>query len=140
LQANDDTPPPHGQGWLLKRSDDGQDGLEIEWMKGLPAPMAVLELLACQCKKTCDPGSCSCIQNKMYCTEICKLQDCSNSDRDDDCTAIEPNDVEDCYSDEDEDDDMEDGEVTSIQPTVDKLLLNMADEEEVETTDVLDEF
>jgi hypothetical protein len=71
---------------------------------------------------------------------MCKLQDCSNSDRDDDCTAIEPNDVEDCYSDEDEDDDMEDGEVTSIQPTVDELLLDVADEEEVETTDVLDKF
>ena len=64
-----------------------------------------------------NPG-CSCIENKKYCTEMCKLQDCSNSDRDDDCTATEPNDVEDCYSDEDEDDDMEDGEVTSIQPAV----------------------
>jgi hypothetical protein len=103
LQANDDTPSPHGHGWLLKQSDDGQDGLEIEWMKGLPAPMAVLELLACQCKKTCDVGSCSCIENKMHCTEMCKLQDCSNSATDDDCPATEPNDVEDCYSDEDED-------------------------------------
>lgn len=50
----------------------------VDWMKGPPAPLAVLELLACTCVRTCKLPGCSCLSNKLKCTEMCRLQTCSN--------------------------------------------------------------
>ena len=61
------------RGWLLNESNE----IEIEWMHGEPAPKAVLDLLSCKCKKACDE-KCECKINKLYCTDMCRLQDCSN--------------------------------------------------------------
>ena len=41
-----DVPPANGYGWVL--TADG--ALKIDWIQGLIAPDAVLELLACHCK------------------------------------------------------------------------------------------
>ena len=53
-----------------------------------PAPMAVLELLACACKKECNlngkDDDCTCMQNKLKCTDMCKLKDCKNQGGDND--------------------------------------------------------
>jgi len=66
-------PSPVYHGWSL----DG-NSLVIDWMSGEPAPKAVLELLSCQCKKNCQIPSCPCMSNGLKCTELCKLQECSN--------------------------------------------------------------
>lgn len=46
-------------------------------VQGPPAPMAVLELMGCKCGKTFSPG-CSCLTNNFKCTEMYKLQTCTN--------------------------------------------------------------
>ena len=43
-----------------------------------PAPMAVLELMACKCVKTCKLPDCFCLTNNLKCMEMCKLQTCTN--------------------------------------------------------------
>ena len=50
----------------------------VNWMSGEPAPMAVLELLSCQCKRRCQLPNCSCLSNGLQCTALCRLQDCDN--------------------------------------------------------------
>ena len=50
----------------------------LDWMRGPPAPMAVLELMACKCVKTCRLPGCPCLTNNFKCTEMCKLQTCTN--------------------------------------------------------------
>ena len=71
--SNEEIQNPIGHGWLLNESNE----IEIEWMHGEPAPKAVLDLLSCKCKKACDE-KCECKINKLYCTDMCRLQDCSN--------------------------------------------------------------
>jgi len=73
LDRNPDIPSPVGHGW---RVDDGQ--LVIDWGDAPPAPEAVMELIACNCPRQCLEESCSCLQNRMRCTYLCKLQTCSN--------------------------------------------------------------
>ena len=50
--------------------------LVIDWMGALPAPKAVLELLSCQCSRSCMLPSCSCMANGLKCTDLCRLRDC----------------------------------------------------------------
>ena len=69
LDKNPDIPSPVGHVW---RVDDGQ--LVIDWGDTSPAPEAVMELIACNCPKQCLKESCSCLQNGMRCTYLCKLQ------------------------------------------------------------------
>ena len=79
LLASPDTPSPNGHGWTLR-----QDGsLAIKWMNGDPAPDAVLEFLACKCKKACKLPSCVCLANGMPCTDMCTLALCDNRKEDD---------------------------------------------------------
>lgn len=52
--------------------------LTIDWMNGDPAPKSVLELLSCQCRRSCKLPSCSCLLNGLMCTDMCSLKDCSN--------------------------------------------------------------
>ena len=67
-------PDPTGFGW----SADPDGNLFIEWMKGSPAPDAVLELLACKYKCTCKPPDCACLANRLKCTSMCRLASCTN--------------------------------------------------------------
>ena len=78
LQRCPDIPSPVGSGWC---TEDGK--LVIDWMGGQPAPQAVLELLSCQCSRSFKLPSCSCIVNGLKCTDMCRLQDCTNKPEDD---------------------------------------------------------
>ena len=73
LQSSPQIPLLIGSGWCLK---DGK--LTIDWMSGEPAPKAVLELLSCQCKRVCQLPSCTCLANGLHCTDMCRLQECTN--------------------------------------------------------------
>ena len=56
--------------------DSGQ--LVVHWMDGEPAPQAILDLLACNCTRTCQLHSCECMANGLKCTDMCKLSNCGN--------------------------------------------------------------
>ncbi|KAG1665356.1 hypothetical protein GQR58_019372 [Nymphon striatum] len=72
-----DIPGPGGHGWKLDLSDpDG--GLVLDWMEGKPAPEIVLELLVCTCSRLCEIETCMCMKNSLKCTDLCKLQTCTN--------------------------------------------------------------
>ena len=62
-------------------TEDGK--LVIDWMGGQPAPQAVLELLSCQRSRSCKLSSCSCIVKGLKCTDMCRLEDCTNKPEDD---------------------------------------------------------
>ena len=81
-------------GWTI----DEEGKLTVEWMRGSPAPDAVLQLLTCKCVRSCKLPECTCLTNGLKCTDMCKLQICNNqaseeepeveltdSDMDDDC-------------------------------------------------------
>ena len=79
-------------GWKLR---DGR--LEIIWTDLQPAPEAVMELVCCGRRGTCQTRRCSCVGNGLACTEACTCSDqCVN--------------VADQNDDEDEDDDEDDVE------------------------------
>ena len=42
-----DVPYPVGHGLYKKRSNDNEEELQIDWMHGLPAPEAILNLMSC---------------------------------------------------------------------------------------------
>lgn len=73
LQAKPSVPSPTEHGWT---EDDGN--LAILWMRSAPAPEVVLELLACKCSRVCKLPSCTCLGNGLVCTDMCKLQTCTN--------------------------------------------------------------
>ena len=75
-------PEPIGYRWLLEKvtSDSEDVQLEIDWMSGKPAPEAVLDLIACNCSKACYNESCTCFSNKLKCTNMCKINNCSNQE------------------------------------------------------------
>lgn len=58
--------------------------LILDWMRGPPAPLAVLELMACKCARTCKLPDCTCLANRLKCTEMCKLQTCTNQREEED--------------------------------------------------------
>ena len=92
-------PSPIGNGW--KKEDDK---LVIDWGDALPAPEAVMELMACNCSKVCSEDSCACLQNKMKCTYLCKLTTCSNQTIDDEAEddEIEMDEDDDSFSDDEQ--------------------------------------
>ena len=71
LERCPDIPSPVGSGWCALTMGDQ------------PAPQAVLEVLSCQCSRSCKLPSCSCIVNGLKCTDMCRLQDCTNKPEDD---------------------------------------------------------
>lgn len=75
--TNNQVPGPAGYGWALESDESGQR-LDIVWMSGSPAPKAVIELLACTCKRVCKSNTCECILNGLKCSDLCRLADCSN--------------------------------------------------------------
>ena len=89
LERNAVIPSPVGMGWKMETLADSHV-LSIDWMEKKPAPEAVLELLACKCKRSCNSQSCPCVANGLKCTDICALSNCENqvevgsSDVDDD--------------------------------------------------------
>ncbi|KAJ8405151.1 hypothetical protein AAFF_G00321420 [Aldrovandia affinis] len=74
LQQQPHVPSPVKHGWA--RNDDGQ--LTVEWMRGSPAPEAVLQLLSCNCSHRCKLPECQCMSSGLKCTNLCKLQTCDN--------------------------------------------------------------
>ena len=85
LQRNPEVPKPTCHGWV--RTEVGS--LKIDWMHGHAAPDAVLELLACQCKRECLQERCPCLVNGLKCTYMCRLQTCGNRKEDDSYDAPE---------------------------------------------------
>ena len=60
-------PSPSDYGW---NKDDVTHSFVAVRCSQPPAPKAVLELVKCGCKKGCS-GSCSCLRNKIHCTDLC---------------------------------------------------------------------
>ena len=73
LHARPTVPDPTKCGWI-----DYDGKLAIRWMRSPPASDAVLELLACKCVRSCKLPKCTCMANGLACTNMCKLQSCSN--------------------------------------------------------------
>jgi hypothetical protein len=95
LEKYPDTPTPIGRGWKLIETN-GKQQLEIDWMDGLPAPQALLDLLSCKCSKSCKLPKCICLVNGLKCTEMCSLSNCSNQEtKDDFCEEEEEEDTDD---------------------------------------------
>ena len=69
-----DIPEPDSNGWI-ERADGG---LNLYWIQRQGAPDAVMELLACRCKRKCAPNDCPCMENTLKCTYMCRLQTCQN--------------------------------------------------------------
>ena len=95
LQCAAYVPHPKDHGWTV--SEDGQ--LEINWICGLPAPLAVLKLLSCKCARACKLPNCTCLANELKCTDTCKLNTCKNVDGEEPALDM------DYYSDESDDED-----------------------------------
>ena len=82
---------PVNHGWKLE-----EGCLEIVWTDLTPAPQAVMELVCCGYRSTCQTRRCSCVSNGLPCTEACTCsEECTNS-----ATNLEDGD-----EDDDEDDD-----------------------------------
>ena len=48
------------------------------WLSCQSALREVLSLLSCSCKRTSQPTKCSCIDNRMHCTDLCSCEECQN--------------------------------------------------------------
>ena len=118
LEAKPTIPSPDGHGWTVTSSSTGYS-VTIDWMDGLPAPSAVLELLSCQCKKVCSSG-CPCVENQLKCTDMCRVKNCTNSYVDDDAEdfAETVDFVGDLYSDEEEEPSDDDEDPCLQEPTL----------------------
>ena len=55
LLVNPDIPSPSGHEWLLR-----DDLLRIQWMKNMPAPESVLEMMVCEYRKSACRNMCQC--------------------------------------------------------------------------------
>ena len=58
-------------------------------------------MLACDCKRKCQVGSCSCINNGLYCSEACTCQGYKNMAKESD-DVEEDDDLLEQFSDEDD--------------------------------------
>ena len=70
LQREIQVPDPKVCGWTI----DDEGSLSIDCMRTPPAPDAVLEFLACKCSRSCKMPRCTCLLNKLPCTQMCKLK------------------------------------------------------------------
>ncbi|KAG0712956.1 hypothetical protein GWK47_017301 [Chionoecetes opilio] len=73
LEPKANVPSPSEHGWTEEHGK-----LNILWMRLAPAPEVVLELLACKCSRVCKLPDCACLVNGLTCTDMCKLQTCTN--------------------------------------------------------------
>jgi len=83
LQTHPTVPNPTDHEWAT--DDDGK--LVIDWMRGLPAPDSMLQLLSCKCAGSCKLPDCTCLINGLKCTNMCKLQTCTNQPSDEEPIA-----------------------------------------------------
>ena len=104
LQANLVPPHPKLNGWKL--DEDG--GLSVDWMRGPPAPEAVLDLLTCNCVRSCKLPSCTCLTNGLRCTDMCRLQTCSNQASEQELNQATEQEISDDLDDNETDTDVED--------------------------------
>ena len=81
---------PNGQGWRMNNSC-----LEIDWTDQPPAADAVMALVCCGCKGQCKTRRCSCVVNKLPCTEACACEHCENTFADGDASDEDENDNDD---------------------------------------------
>ncbi|MES9883628.1 MAG: hypothetical protein ABW185_22465 [Sedimenticola sp.] len=79
LEATPNLPSPDGHGWKVTA-----DEITVDWMDLQPAPKAVLELIKCGCTQGCGGNRCSCVRNRLLCTDCCGCRDCVNTVREDD--------------------------------------------------------
>ena len=64
-------PSPEHYGW---KYNDVKEIYEPVMTSNLPAPLSVIDLVKCDCKKGCTKW-CSCRKNELSCTEICGCTD-----------------------------------------------------------------
>ena len=91
MLANHDYIDPTKHGW--ERVKDGQ--IDIQWTTLKPAPDALLEFMACNCKKTkCASKKCRCYKANLNCKDLCGCNDdCDNySEANDDSDQSESDD------------------------------------------------
>ena len=74
LQSQPFVANPTDCGWMT--DEDGK--LAVNWMRGSPAPDAVMQLLSCKCVRSCELPNCTCLSNGLKCTDMCRLQTCQN--------------------------------------------------------------
>jgi hypothetical protein len=70
LQQTIAAPSPNGYGWSVK---DGV--IDVVWKTKAAAPESLLKVVKC---------GCSCLTNKLPCTDMCRCKDCKNGKDDDD--------------------------------------------------------
>ncbi|KAG0724746.1 hypothetical protein GWK47_039977 [Chionoecetes opilio] len=101
LEGNPDVPPPRGHGWKLKVIGDQEElrsrKSQIDWMDLATAPETIMELLACNCSKTCRLPKCTCVINGLKCSELCKLSPCENQpdDEEEETPTVDEDDIDD---------------------------------------------
>ena len=78
---------PDSKGFEWTIDDDGS--LSTEWMRGAPAPEAVLQLMSCKCIRACKLPHYVCLVNQLKCTSMCRLQLCTNLTTDDGEVEVE---------------------------------------------------
>lgn len=66
---------------------DENDKLAVNWMRGSPAPDAVIQLLSCKCVRSCKLPQCTCLSNGLKCTDMCRLKTCQNKACDEELVA-----------------------------------------------------
>ena len=73
-------PSPNGYGWSVH-----DEVIDIVWMTNAAASEILLKVGKCGCKTTkCIKGGCSCLTNKLPCTDMCRCMDCMNGTNDSD--------------------------------------------------------
>ena len=60
-----------------------------------PDPEAVLQLLACKCRRACELPSCVCLSSALKCTDLSTFKDCVNQPQEDFGDVINEEDDED---------------------------------------------
>ena len=66
---------PEENGW--ERDDTGE--LIPKLSDQIPAPEAIIELCLCGCTSGCITNKCSCKNNKLGCTDMCRCENCKNN-------------------------------------------------------------
>ena len=77
LEQYPHVPSPVSRGWKMEKQGS-DEYLVVDWMDGQPAPQAIIDLLACNCKKKCELPKCECMASGLKCTDMCTLQNCEN--------------------------------------------------------------
>lgn len=95
LLPNPDILSDNGFGWTVTDSSVG-----IRWMECAPAPDSILELMSCNCSRSCTPTCCSYIKHGLPCTDMCRLRDCTNV-KDSSAIDIDSDETDSCNNSDD---------------------------------------